>query len=41
MSLGDRFVSTAVLDGGPALGKAEVVGRLLTLLAEEGGGGRC
>jgi mannitol/fructose-specific phosphotransferase system IIA component (Ntr-type) len=36
MSLADLFVSTAILDGGPAIGKAEVVGRLLTLLAQAG-----
>jgi mannitol/fructose-specific phosphotransferase system IIA component (Ntr-type) len=36
MSLGDLFVCTTVLDGGPALDKAEVVGRLLALLTRAG-----
>ena len=36
MRFGDFFVRTAILDGGPALGKAELVGRLVTLLADAG-----
>lgn len=36
MSLGNLFVVTAVLDGGPAVGKADLVARLATLLAEAG-----
>ena len=36
MPLADIFNTTAVLDGGPALGKADLVGQLLTLLAEAG-----
>jgi mannitol/fructose-specific phosphotransferase system IIA component (Ntr-type) len=36
MSLSDLFVRTAILDGGPDLGKAKVVDRLATLLAGAG-----
>jgi hypothetical protein len=32
MSLADTFTCTVLLDGGPAVGKAELVGWLLTLL---------
>src|SRR6185437_14649271 len=32
----DIFVRTAILDGGPSVAKAELVGHLLTLLAESG-----
>jgi mannitol/fructose-specific phosphotransferase system IIA component len=32
----DLFVCTAILEGGPALGKEELVGRLLTLLYQAG-----
>src|SRR4051794_18378187 len=34
MRLSDFIVCTEVLDGGPSLGEAELVGRLLTLLAQ-------
>jgi mannitol/fructose-specific phosphotransferase system IIA component (Ntr-type) len=36
MRLGDFFVSTMILDGGPALSKDELIGRLVTRLAETG-----
>jgi mannitol/fructose-specific phosphotransferase system IIA component (Ntr-type) len=36
MPLADIFVRTAILDGGPGLGKAELVGSLLEQLAEAG-----
>ncbi len=36
MPLSDLIVRTAVLDGGPALDKADLFARLLTLLAEAG-----
>src|SRR5579862_8714747 len=36
MSLGDIICHTAILDGGPAVGKADLVARLATLLADAG-----
>jgi mannitol/fructose-specific phosphotransferase system IIA component (Ntr-type) len=36
MHLSDLFLSTAILDGGPSAGKAEVLGQLLGLLAQAG-----
>ena len=34
MSLADVLVCTTILEGGPALSKEELIGRLLTLLAD-------
>ena len=36
MCLADIITCTAILDGGPAIGKADLLGRLLTLLADAG-----
>src|SRR4051794_2756548 len=36
MPLADLFNTTAILQCGPTLGKADLVGRLLTLMAEAG-----
>lgn len=36
MCLADIFITTAIIDGGPAISKAELIGRLLTLLAQAG-----
>ena len=36
MRLADFFVCTAIIDGGPALARAELIGRLVTVLAQAG-----